>query len=395
MKRLSLILAAGLAVLVLPTRLLAADPLQLQKSVRTLENLQDRAAAGDAEAARLQVRLITQIETDISLTPDENLKLPQNLEALVTILLSGGNPNVIEAHTTNLNIDENMRNLITGALAYARADREGAVTWLNKVEIAHLPPTLGGRVALVRSIIGAGENASKAIDDLYLARQLMPGTLVEEASLRRCVAFAGKLADLERLKFCAGRYMRRFPKSLYWSEFVDSFALAVAQTGYGEGDQFKELLESLERLSTPVQREVLLRLSQASLTHGRLELAAALADSAAYLSIAASPEMGRAKLYRAAAHVASGEAEQYAQVLEKLDPQVFSPKDRHLLANALSLLGQIRAEPSFTDAEAKLIAFAKGPAPPSAEMDAAMASARAALEKSTALVKPDTAETMQ
>ena len=135
-----------------------------------------------------------------------------NLRALAVLLLSGANPNFVESQTLNLQMDDNMRNLITGALSYARADREGAAKFLAKVEVKALPPSLAGRVALVRSIIGASDNAVRAIDDLYTARELMPGTLVEEASLRRCVAFAGRLADKQRLRFCSERYIRRFPK---------------------------------------------------------------------------------------------------------------------------------------------------------------------------------------
>ena len=66
------ILAAGM-----PGASLGADVLQLQKSVRTLASLQDRAANGDAEAARMQSRLITQIEADIRRAPENVLRNPQ------------------------------------------------------------------------------------------------------------------------------------------------------------------------------------------------------------------------------------------------------------------------------------------------------------------------------
>lgn len=330
----------------------AGDPLQLQKSVRTLEGLQDAAANGDPTAVGLQGQLITQIEADIRHAQDTDLQRPQNLRSLAVVLLSGANPTVVEAHTTALPMDDNNRNLLQGALAYARADREAALKFLGEVKTADLPPSLAGRVALVRSIIGAAENPARAIDDLYTARQLMPGTSIEEAALRRCVAFAGKTGDIDRLRFCSGRYMRRFAHSLYWREFEASLAIAVAQTGYGQDDSFKQLIEASGRLDTTRQRGLLLSLAKAALTHGRLELSMQLSEAAVAVSLAESPEMSRAKLYRAAALIVSGSYAQGSALLDRLKPEVLDEADHALYAMARQVAGQIVAMPGISAPEA-------------------------------------------
>ena len=48
-----------------------------------------------------------------------------------------------------------------------------------------LPPTLGAEIALVQSALVAQNDLKATIERLDEARLLMPGTLVEEAALRR------------------------------------------------------------------------------------------------------------------------------------------------------------------------------------------------------------------
>lgn len=373
-----MLIAAALAASATGTPL-AADKLELQSSVRTLAALQDRSATGDAEAARMQARLISQIENDIRLAPRHELGTEGNLRAIAMLLLSGANPNFVEAQTLNLPMDEDMRNLINGALAYARADREGAATLLAKVNVEHLPPTLAGRVALVRSIIGASENASRAIDDLYVARELMPGTLVEEASLRRCVAFAARLADKKSLRFCSGRYIRRFPNSLYFKEFAEAFAEAVAQTGFGEGGEFRLLLDSLERMGTKDRRGLLLRLSRSCLTHGRHALAAALATEAQSLSLAGSADMSRARLYQVAAALAVDHDKDHRHEIDLVNASALAEDDATLLADVQKLAHAIAVKPEMSIAQANQLAASTDAPAEDANLAKALQAARQAL----------------
>ena len=373
----------------MPQHALASDPLQLQKSVRTLEALQDAAASGDAEALQLQGKLIAQIEADIRRTPDADLQRPQNLHSLAVVLLSGADPTIVEAHTMSLPMDENTKNLLQGALAYARADREAAAKFLNEVKTEDLPSSLTGRVSLVRSILSAGENPARAIDDLYNARQLMPGTSIEEAALRRCVAFAGKTKDIQRLRFCSGRYMRRFAQSLYWREFEGSMAMAVAQTGYGEGKSFKELMAASDRLDMARQRSLLLTLARATLTHGRLELAMALSEAAVAVCFAESPEMTRTKLYRAAALVAIGSYSEGRALLDALNQQHLSEEDLQLFTLARHVQSEIGADPKVTEKEAVQLLSTQVGATADPEIDRLLLAANTALKQAQNSLQPE------
>lgn len=376
-----MISAAFLTAAVVPVS--AADPLRLQKSVRTLEALQDGAANGDASALPLQSRLIAQIETDIRLADDRDLQRTQNLQAMAVALLSGADPTVIEAHVMSLKMEENQQNLLQGALAYARADREAASKYLNAVNTEELPASLAGRVALVRSIIDSGHNTVRAIDDLYTARQLMPGTSIEEAALRRCIAFAGRTSDVTRLQLCTSRYMRRFAQSVYWKEFEKSLALAVGQSGYGE--ELARFIAETEDLGMSRQRSLLLAMASAALTHGRLKLAVQLVDAAIPVCFAESPDMARAKLYRAAAMLVDGNFPEGQKLLAGVVEQRLGDKDRKLYAIARHIEKDIGTTPAMSANEAYQVLSVQANATADPEIDRVIAAAESAIKTSQQL----------
>ena len=386
MSNLQRTMAALVASLMSVQLAFAAEPLRLQKSVRILETLQDNAANGDASARALQSKLLSQIEMDVRLADDEDLKRPQNLQALAVVLLSGADPTVIEAHIMALPMDDNMRNLLQGALAYARADRDGALHHLSDVKTDELPPSLAGRVSLVRSILDAGENPGRAIDDLTTARQLMPGTSIEEAALRRCVAFAGRVADLARLQLCSGRYMRRFSKSLYWTEFEASFAQAVGQSGFGGDGELNQLIAVTEGLGMTRQRSFLLSLARATLTRGRLDLAMTFANAAVPVCFAESTDMERAKLYRASVLLVNGNFPEASKILKTLKPERLPEKDRELLAAAARVESGVGIQPAMSDAEASQVLSTEVNPTADPAIDTALAAAREALSQSQTLL---------
>ena len=206
--------------------------LQFRNAIRTLEKIQDATASGEHSAVDVQSKLIIQMGTDLQNTKQSDLQDVRNLRAIAVYLFSGGNPNIAEKQLTPLKIEPGDKALLDGALAYARAEKANAVKYLKEVDLASLPPTLAGRVALVKAILTSAEDLKTALQLLGTARALMPGTLVEEGALRRCVSFAGKLPDIEQLEHCASSYIRRFPKSIYWQEFEDSFTLGLIEMDY-------------------------------------------------------------------------------------------------------------------------------------------------------------------
>jgi chemotaxis protein MotC len=325
---------------------LAGD--RLSASIATLEILQDRMAQGDAGAEKQQSRLIAQIETDIL---NGSPRVPgdrRTLEALAIFLFSGGNPGIVEKRLQNSDTDIEETHLIKGALAYVRADRQQALKELSGLDASELPATVGGRVALVRAILLASSDIPKAMADLDAARRLMPGTLVEEAALRRCVAFAGVQKDAARLQNCGQRYMRRFHASIYWKDFAEGLVKSTILLA----GSFPDFSNMIEPLPSERRRMLTLEVARAAVMAGALALARISAEHARTLSRAESVDMDRASLYSAAADVADADASAVFDRVDKINETRLSNEDAKLLAELRKVRSEIEREPDISLQEA-------------------------------------------
>lgn len=349
------------AILLSATCLLAASSagasgvanLQFRNAARTLEKIQDATALGNNAAVELQSKLIVQMGTDLTHAKESDLQDERNLRAVAVYLFSGGNPNVAERRLIPLKMDPENKVLLDGALAYARGDKAGASKFLGQVELASLPPPLAGRVALVKAILTSADDLKTALSLLGTARALMPGTLVEEGALRRCISFAGKLPDIEQLEHCASSYIRRFPKSLYWKDFEESFTLSLIEMDYLKaGGTLPRLNLILKDLPPADYRKILLAISKAAVGHGRHALAISSAQSAGELSGEGSVEMARSKLYEGAILIAGEGYEAGKTKLEQIDTSLLDTSDRPLLKKALELSRQIARKPDTKEEDA-------------------------------------------
>ena len=327
--------------------------LQFRNAIRTLERVQDATASGDRSAVDVQSKLIVQIETDLMSAKKVDLQDVRNLRAIATYLFSGGNPNIAERRLISMDINPENKHLLDGALAYARGEKANAIKFLGDVNLANLPPNLGGRVALVKAILVSAEDLKAALNLLGTAGALMPGTLVEEAALRRCVSFAGKLPDIEQLELCASLYIRRFRQSVYWQEFEDSFTLGLIQADYIKaGGSMPRLKFILNDLPSVDNREMLLVISKAAVGRGRFLLAKACAARAFEMSRADSVEMTRANLYAGAAMIVQEDHAAGKRKLESIEKSKLDPSDKALLGKALELTRQIASRPDITEEQA-------------------------------------------
>ena len=90
-----------------------------------------------------------------------------------------------------------------------------------------LPSDLGAFLALVKGSLLATDEPAAALTLLDEARLLSPGTLVEEAALRRSVGIAVAQGDAARFALASTQYVERYLYSPYASQFADSFVSGV------------------------------------------------------------------------------------------------------------------------------------------------------------------------
>ena len=88
-------------------------------------------------------------------------------------------------------------------------------------------PDIAMYLALVKGSMLAEAEPRNALALLDRARLLAPGTLVEEAALRRSIAVATTLGDAKRFLRLSEQYVRAYLRSPYASQFADAFVAGV------------------------------------------------------------------------------------------------------------------------------------------------------------------------
>jgi chemotaxis protein MotC len=357
------------------------DPYQL---VRTLQLLQDQIAQGSIEAHAAQVTMLARIGDEFLAVDRESWRDRRNANAVVAFLLSGGHPQVARTLLDRKYIDAGDK-LVIGALAYIEGRERDAAEALRDLDARTLPATIGGQIAIVQSALLARQDVKAALARLDDARLLMPGTLVEEAALRREVFVAGQSDDFEKFEALAIGYMRRFPNSVYAGNFRQRLALALTRFGFAQDDRyFPRLAAMLENLDTDSRRTLYLLIARTAVLRGKPNMAQLAAEQAAGLSEAGSRELERARLYRAAARVVTERFEASLSDLRGIDRKLLSPRDIELLDAAAVLAGHLRKP----NQEAKANEPNPPPAPPSIDVRSAteaLARARAHLSELDAL----------
>ncbi|SNS53959.1 MULTISPECIES: chemotaxis protein [unclassified Tardiphaga] len=324
------------------------EPYQM---VRSLQMLQDQIARGDLDAHNSQPALLKRLGENFLKADAAVWKEPRNSRAAVTFLLSGGSPQVVASLRSRnvLNIDEA---IVDGAIAYVEGRTDEAKSKLANIKPRSLPAALGAEIALVQSALVAQDDLKVAIALLDEVRLMMPGTLVEEAALRREIFIVGQDDDFDKFEALAVRYFRRYRHSIYAGNFRQRFALSVARFSFVQRpDRFPRLVAVLDHLDRASQRALYLLIARTALVRGKTEMTVLAADRVFALSDDDSAERVRARLYRAAARVATSAHSTAIAELEQIDKAKLSERDVELQTAALAIGLNVRK--ALPEAKAK------------------------------------------
>jgi chemotaxis protein MotC len=344
--------------------------------VRSLQILQEQIANGNVAAHAAQSALLERIEARFTQAPPDTWQDPRNARAAVVYLLSGGKPAMIR---TLLSYDKPPAiedRLIKGALAYVEGHEDEARDLLRPVDVRSLPPSLGGPVALVQSALIVRQDVAGAMAFLDEARLLMPGTLVEEAALRREIFLAGQVDNADKFEALAIQYVRRFRHSIYAGNFREHLAVALTRFSFAQNtNMFSRVQRILEHLDPASRRSLYLMVARTAVLRGKTDMARLAAEQAAAASRDGSPDGDRARLYRAITSVLGESYEDGMRDLARIDRKRLSVRDAELLDATQRLAGQVRKWPDGAAPGQRTIASAE-PAPPIARIDTASAAGK-------------------
>jgi chemotaxis protein MotC len=314
--------------------------------VRTLERVQDRIAEGNSQAHVFQRQFIPEIAEKMLAASNETWQAPKNVRSAIVYVLSGGDPRVLHKLLEISKLPEASTPLLKGVLAYAEGRNPEALQFLADIDHLSFDSRTGGHLALAKAMVAAPEDAMRAVSWLDDARLLCPGTLVEEAALRRQVLLVSNVEDHARFEMLSFQYLSRFPKSIYAKNFARSFAIATASSKYGADPKLMGRLEKrLDELDDDLRTQLYMALAEEGVMRGRVELTRMAADKIGHLLKDGGRDSVRLQLYKASALVVTPEYEYAIARLRMIDRSKLGSGDARLLDNALALAVEVRQPP--------------------------------------------------
>ena len=400
-------LAAGLILAGLASTSALALTKQPYEIVRSLEALHDQMVLGSKASQSEMPSVLRQLGTRLLAEDPMVWRDPRNAHAVVVYILSGGEIKVARAVLESGKCSAADRQLIEGALAYLEGDKEQAKSLLIPIDPRTLEPGIGSHVALAQAALLAENSPTKAMNLLDMARVFAPGTLVEDAALRREVFLAEESGNFDKFIAMSDQYFRRFRQSVYADSFHRSFAVSLTRISQnGNDQQLAALGDLLNSLATHEQLHLYLEVAEYSLLNGKVAVAKWAGEKAALFAQKDSVEIHRATLYDGAASVLTTDYDHGVSQLKAVETDHLSHDEAVLDEAALNLADQIRQwpqGPSDKNAQAPQDGPVDLTPPPDASKnlpsalndtvnssDAAMAQAQKALSDSDALLEGDT-----
>jgi chemotaxis protein MotC len=318
---------------------------QLRLPLQTLLDSQTALAHGKAEAEDRHKQARDAIDNKIKAFDHRTLS-SHEVELLATYVFSGGEPFLVESLLHSLEKDPPNKALLESGIAYVSRDLKQAGNKLNSLDLGHLSPPVLSRVLLVQSQTASTLDAAERARLLVQAAGLAPGTLVEEASIRRLIQLWSDVANARQLMRWSRHYLRRFPKSYYQGDFAKSFKAGILKAARRGDIPRKDDIESILRSLEPADAgEMALHITKSSVDSGFRELCITFADAAAQILPKTSLERNAVLIHGLACKA----AEMPAMVLEELaDPGLVRSDavSRQVLLDAQALASNILAENS-------------------------------------------------
>lgn len=341
--------ASALACVALAAGLGCAPPaaaqeigLQPYQMVRSLQLVQDRIAGGDHAALPMQNKLLEMIDTRLRRSGDEEFADKRNFHALMVYAMSGGNPATIADILARLEIEESDRAAGAAILGYLLGDVAQSRAALSGIEPQDYPTEVAAFLSLVKGSVFAAEDVQTGLAMLDEARLLSPGTLVEEAALRRTVTLAAQAGQSDRFLSASEQYARRYLRSPYSTQFAEGFVSGIVELR--QDIDIGRVEQAVAWMTQEQARTVYLRLARRAAIEGDGEmLAFASGRAASHGEAGGGPADPRSQLYAGISSVTSETVEEVLRRLQGLNPSSLSASDRALLTAAKAVAAEVVA----------------------------------------------------
>lgn len=205
-----------------------------------------------------------------------------------------------------------------------------------------------GSVLLARAALAVGDDPAAASALLDGARFAAPGTLVEEAALRRSILIAAERDDLATFERMVSRYLRKFRTSVYAGNFRRRLASALTRMSFvRDPSTFARLEALLQPMPASGRQELYLLVARAAVEGGNPVAGQMAARRVLELAEPDTLDHRRARLYQAAAEVVDAPLAAAARTtLGELAAEQLPATDRALLNAAIALARSVTELPA-------------------------------------------------
>lgn len=313
------------------------------KMLRSLQFVQDSVVLGDHSAGEMQRFMLETIDKRLRQADASVFESTDNVDAALIYAMSGGNPQTLE-YLVARDVDGNFDNRVTDALRKYLAGKGTLIAKsLGELVSEYKDSKIGPYLALVAGNVTISTNPTGALKFYDWARLTAPGTIVEEAALRRSVAIAIETGDVVKATAYSNRYARRFLHSPYASQFADLFVRLVVERY--EALNAEDVSATLGYMDKDRAREIYLRIARAAAVRGKNQLAGLAAERAKALSGTAEGADTLARLYGGLADVPTSDILSAVDALASIPEKDLSPADQALRAAAEAVAREILTQP--------------------------------------------------
>ncbi len=319
------------------------------KMLRSLQFMQDAVVLGDHSAGDMQRFMLETIDARLRSADAETFSEPRNADAALVYAMSGGNPATL-SYLVARDVDGNFDPRVVNVLQkYFDGRGMQVAKSIGELVPEYRRTALGPYLALIAGNITFPSDAKTALGFFDEARLGAPGTIIEEAALRRSIVASMGVSEVEKALSYSRRYARRFVHSPYSNQFADLFVELVVKH-YGVVSE-QDVGDVLEPMDTARRQEIYLRIARAATLRGNQELARLSASEAQRLSglLDGSGQPVLPGLYEGVASVSSSDVVSAIDKLSAVSDAALSERDRALRKAARAIAEQILQPPVIDD----------------------------------------------
>ena len=339
------LLAGAICVsMLLPLKAVQAQNLDssapLYTLVRSLQYVQDTVVSGDFSAMEMQRFLLEQVDRKLREAQPEDFDDPRNVDAALIYAMSGGNPKTLDlvvAQDKYGYFDEEITSIMR---AYLNGLIPTTKKPIEEIVDDYLNTAIGPYIALIAANVKAAAKDIKSVELFNLARLVAPGSLIEEAALRRSILISINHGEFDQALSLAHIYARRFNKSPYNVQFSQLIIEMIVQNL----DNIDEILvdEVISYLPVKQQKAIYLRIARTGVVNGN-DVMAVKANEKAHLFEGERNAYYNmmAKLYASINELPKGETKALLEDITNIKRRSLAPIDRPLHDAAMLLAEQI------------------------------------------------------